>query len=134
MKKMGFFGVAEATTFIGEVTLAFATGFETVSGKSSEPVPHAAFAGSCAVGAGKSLLPGVQLIDTGGVEGYEGCAGVVGVVGLVGVVGVVDDMFETELHPVNRKAIEIKTDTPNNRFFAEMLTAARIYQPPEIEY
>jgi hypothetical protein len=32
MKKIGFFGVAEATTFIGDVTLDLSTGLETVSG------------------------------------------------------------------------------------------------------
>jgi hypothetical protein len=67
MKNMGFVGVAEATTVIGEVTLALAVGFETVNGKSLEPA-----GGAVAVGAGRSLVLGDQAIATGGVEGYEG--------------------------------------------------------------
>lgn len=65
MKKIGFFGVALATTFMGDVTVALSTGLETVSGKSFEP----AGGGTCAGGAGKGLLCGDQVIATGGVEG-----------------------------------------------------------------
>ena len=72
MKKIGFLGVAEATTLIGDVTLALATGFETVKGKSLDPAPHAVLEGFCAVGAGKALLLGDQLMGTGGVDGNDG--------------------------------------------------------------
>ncbi len=65
MKKIGFFGVALATTFIGDVTVALSVGFETVSGKSLDP----AGGGTCAVGAGNGLLCGDQIIGTGGVDG-----------------------------------------------------------------
>jgi hypothetical protein len=69
MKKMGFFGVAEATTLMGEVTLAAAVGFETVNGKSFDPFPQAELAGSCAIGAGSVLALGDHVIGTGAVEG-----------------------------------------------------------------
>jgi hypothetical protein len=69
MKNIGFFGVAEATTLIGEVTLAPAVGFEMVSGKSFDPVPQAVLAGSWAVGAGRLLVLGDHVIGTGGVDG-----------------------------------------------------------------
>jgi hypothetical protein len=85
MKKMGFFGVAEATTLMGEVMLAAAVGFETVNGKSFDPFPQAEFAGSCAIGAGSVLVLGDQVIGMGGVEGKEGCDGVGVGAGLVGV-------------------------------------------------
>jgi hypothetical protein len=61
-----------ATTVIGEVTLSPAVGFETVSGKSFDPLPQSEVPGSCAVGAGSRLLVADQVIGTGGVEGYEG--------------------------------------------------------------
>jgi len=65
MKKMGFFGVADATTLIGEVTLAPSVGFEIVNGKSFDPA-----GGGVASGAGNCwLLPGVHVIGTGGVDG-----------------------------------------------------------------
>ena len=66
---MGFFGVAEATTLMGEVTVAAAAGFETVKGKSFDPFPQAEFAGSCAIGAGSVLALGDHVTGTGGVEG-----------------------------------------------------------------
>ena len=69
MKKIGFFGVAEATTLIGEVTLAPAVGLETARGKSFDPLPQSDVPGSCAVGAGNRLLLGDQVIGTGGVDG-----------------------------------------------------------------
>jgi hypothetical protein len=69
MKKIGLVGVAEAVTVSGDVTLAAAVGLETVSGKSFDPVPHTEVAGSCAVGAGRSLLLGDHVIGCGGVEG-----------------------------------------------------------------
>jgi len=37
MKKMGFFGLADAATVTGDVRLAPSVGFETVRGKSFEP-------------------------------------------------------------------------------------------------
>jgi|SRR5215471_3463145 len=70
---MGFFGVAEATTFKGDVRLLPSVGFEIVSGKSFEP----AGGGTCAGGAGSLLVDGDHVIGTGGVEGYPGCGGVV---------------------------------------------------------
>ena len=69
MKKMGFFGVAEATTLTGEVMLAPAVGFETVKGKSFDPLPQAESAGFSAIGAGSALVLGDHVIGTGGVEG-----------------------------------------------------------------
>jgi hypothetical protein len=69
MKKIGFVGLAEATTFIGEVTLAPAVGLETVRGKSFDPVPQAEVAGSCAMGAGRLLVLADHVIATGGVDG-----------------------------------------------------------------
>jgi hypothetical protein len=84
MKKIGFVGLAEATTFIGEATLAPAVGLETVRGKSSEPVPQADVAGSCAMGAGRLLVLADHVTGTGGVEGYEGCDGVLGGLGGAG--------------------------------------------------
>jgi len=68
MKKIGFFGCAEATTLMGEVTVEEFVGLETVSGKSSDPPGG----GTCAGGAGKSLELGDQVMGTGGVEGYVG--------------------------------------------------------------
>jgi hypothetical protein len=64
MKKIGFVGVAEATTVKGDVTLAPAVGLETVNGKSFEPA-----GGGVAVWAGSRLVPGVHQIGTGGVDG-----------------------------------------------------------------
>ncbi|HZW80241.1 MAG TPA: hypothetical protein VFF50_07210 [Candidatus Deferrimicrobiaceae bacterium] len=69
MKKIGFFGVAEATTLIGDVTLALAVGLETVRGKLFEPLPQSAVAGFWAVGAGKLLLLADHEMGTGAVEG-----------------------------------------------------------------
>jgi hypothetical protein len=37
MKKIGFFGVADATTLIGDVTVELLAGLDTVSGKSVAP-------------------------------------------------------------------------------------------------
>jgi hypothetical protein len=45
MKKIGFFGVADATTLIGDVTLAPALGLEIVRGKLFEPLPQSAVTG-----------------------------------------------------------------------------------------
>jgi hypothetical protein len=65
MKKIGLVGVAEATTFNGEVVDSPVVGLETVNGKSLEP----AGGGSCAVGAGRGLVCGDHVIATGGVDG-----------------------------------------------------------------
>jgi hypothetical protein len=72
MKKIGFVGVAEATTLIGDVRVTFADGLETVSGKSLDPLPQPASSGATAVGAGSGLVEGDHVIGTGGVEGYVG--------------------------------------------------------------
>ena len=65
MKKIGFVGVAEATTVRGEVTVAPVVGLEIVRGKSSDPLGG----GTCAGGAGRGLVCGVHVMGTGGVEG-----------------------------------------------------------------
>ncbi len=65
MKKIGFFGVAEATTLSGEVDVVPSVGLEIVRGKSLEP----AGGGTCAGGAGRGLEDGDQVIGTGGVDG-----------------------------------------------------------------
>ncbi len=62
---MGFFGVAEATTFNGDVTVDPSVGLETLSGKSLD----GAGGGTCAAGAGRVLVPGVQVIGTAGANG-----------------------------------------------------------------
>jgi len=65
MKKMGFFGVADAVTLKGEVTLEPSSGIATESGKSFDP----GGGGTCAGGAGSGLVDGDQLIGTGGTDG-----------------------------------------------------------------
>ncbi|HXM67654.1 MAG TPA: hypothetical protein VN911_13045 [Candidatus Acidoferrum sp.] len=67
MKKIGLFGVADATTLMGEVTLAPSVGLEIVKGKSFDPA-----GGGVARGAGSLLVLGDQVIWTGGVDGNEG--------------------------------------------------------------
>jgi len=100
--------VAEATTVSGEVTLELAVGFETVNGKSLEPA-----GGAVAVGAGRSLVLGDQVIGTGGVEGYEGWDGVGVGVGIG--VGVVVEVFGLPPHPaVNRDKKATKKVAANN--------------------
>jgi len=80
MKKIGFFGVAEATTMAGEVTVAPSDGLEIVSGKSFEAVGG----GTCAGGAGSGLVCGDHVIGTGGVDGAGDGGGLpVGGVGLL---------------------------------------------------
>jgi|ERR1700733_12715662 hypothetical protein len=125
MKKIGFFGVAEATTLSGEVTLTPAVGFETVSGKSFDPLPQSEVPGSCAVGAGSRLLVGDQVIDTGGVDGYEGWVGVVGEVGVV--------MLEGALHATSERLKSMRREIPQNRISQNQLPptaamTARIHQ------
>jgi len=58
MKKMGFFGVADAVTLNGEVTLEPSSGFATDSGKSFDP----GGGGTCAGGAGNLLVDGDHVI------------------------------------------------------------------------
>ena len=111
MKKIGLFGVAVATTLIGDVRLAPAVGLETVRGKSFDPVPQSTVDGSCAAGAGKLLVLGVQLMETGGVEGYEGCVG--GGVGLgMGVGAGAGDVFESLPQP---DKIRLSVNRANNK-------------------
>jgi len=74
MKKIGFFGLAEATIVAGEVTVAPSDGLEIVSGKSFEAVGG----GTCAGGAGSGLVCGVHVIGTGGVDGTVGGGGLFG--------------------------------------------------------
>ena len=62
---MGFWGVADATSFTGDVTVAPSVGLETESGKSFDPDGG----GTCAGGAGSGLDEGDQVTGTGGVEG-----------------------------------------------------------------
>lgn len=72
MKNIGFFGVALATTFTGDVTVLFGAGLETVSGKSLAPFFQGAVAWSSAVGAGRLLWLGFwkgHVICSGGIEG-----------------------------------------------------------------
>jgi hypothetical protein len=64
MKKIGFVGVADATTLIGDVTLAPSVGLDTVNGKSFEPA-----GGAVATGAGRLLVLADHVIGTGGVDG-----------------------------------------------------------------
>jgi hypothetical protein len=64
MKKMGFVGFAEATTVIGDVTVAPSDGLEIDKGKSVD----AAGGGTCAGGAG-NVLDGDHVIGTGGANG-----------------------------------------------------------------
>jgi hypothetical protein len=89
MKKIGFFGVADAITTSGEVTVSPSVGLEMVSGKSFDP----GGGGTCAGGAGRELEPGVHVIGTAGAKGKVGCAG-------AGVML----LFLLEPHPVNRLA------------------------------
>jgi hypothetical protein len=63
--RMGFAGVAVATTFAGEFTVVLFPGLEMVSGK-SEP---GGGGGSCAGGAGKELVCGFQVGGFGVGEG-----------------------------------------------------------------
>jgi len=55
---MGFFGVADAVTLNGEVTLEPSSGFATDSGKSFDP----GGGGTCAGGAGNLLVDGDHVI------------------------------------------------------------------------
>lgn len=95
MKKIGFLGLALATTFKGDVTVEFAVGFETVNGKSFEPFFHGAVLSFSAGGAGTvGSADGVQVMLSGGIDGKLGCEGFVGA-GLLFVV------FMLAPHPVH---------------------------------
>jgi hypothetical protein len=86
MKKMGFFGVAAATTFRGDVTVEFDVGFETLRGKSLEPFFQGAVVSSSAVGAGSGLEAGLEMghvMGSGGMEGKFGCGGAGGGPGML---------------------------------------------------
>jgi hypothetical protein len=78
IKKIGFFGVAVATTFKGEVTVELAVGLETLRGKSLEPFFQGAVVSSSAGGAGNWLEAGLEtghVICSGGMEGKFGWGG-----------------------------------------------------------
>jgi hypothetical protein len=78
IKKIGFFGVAVATTFKGEVTVELAVGLETLRGKSLEPFFQGAVVSSSAGGAGNWLEAGLEtghVICSGGMEGKSGWGG-----------------------------------------------------------
>jgi hypothetical protein len=76
MKKMGFLGVEEATTCMGEAVLPPSDGLEMVSGKLFEPWGYGGSqvedGGSQAGGAGSELFFGDHVIGTGGVAEYDG--------------------------------------------------------------
>jgi hypothetical protein len=107
MKKIGLVGVADATTLIGDVVLAPGEGLETVSGKSSDPVPQSELAGSCAVGAGNLLVLADHVIATGGVVGKEGEVGVGLGVGVGVGAGVVVVALGVPPHPIRKVPAEI---------------------------
>jgi hypothetical protein len=65
IKKIGFLGLADATTVAGEVTVPPSLGLEIVSGKSFEPLGG----GTSAGGAGNGLVCGDHVIGTGGTDG-----------------------------------------------------------------
>jgi len=69
VKKIGFVGVADATTWIGDVTVDPLVGLDTVSGKSVAPFAQSVPCGGTAVGAGSALDDGLHVIATGGTEG-----------------------------------------------------------------
>lgn len=70
---MGFFGLADATTVAGEVVVPPSVGLLTLRGKSFDPLASGGaqleVGGVHAGGAGNGLLPGDQVIATGGVDG-----------------------------------------------------------------
>lgn len=130
---MGFFGVADATTVIGEVVVALLMGLETVRGKSFDPLGSGGVqlevGGLHAGGAGNWLVLGDHVIGTGGVDGYEGCAGGVEVVGGIVVVVVVLEPVPQPARMRGNRVREIVATT------ADLRTAtgtARIHQPPKV--
>ncbi len=127
VKKMGFFGVAVATTLIGEVVVAPFRGLATLSGKSFDPLGSGGVqeevVGSHAGGAGNRLVLGDHVIGTGGVDGYDGCAGGAGVVGVVVVV------LELVPQPTRARANRVRERVART---VDLRTAAHIHQPPRI--
>ena len=123
MKKIGLGGVAEATTLIGEVTLAPDDGLDTVSGKSFDPAPQADVEGLSAVGAGNKVVLGDQLMATGGVEGNE-LGGGVGVGVGVGVGGGVM-FFEVPPQPASMRLNTSRQTASNNRNLLTLVVLPR---------
>src|SRR4030088_2676207 len=108
MKKIGFFGLAEATTMAGEVTVAPSDGLEIVSGKSFEAVGG----GTCAGGAGSGLVCGDHVIGTGGVDGAGDGGGLpVGGVGLLFGGGIIVAFGALVPQPASTSVTPPKTTT-----------------------
>src|SRR5579862_800075 len=133
MKKMGFFGVADATTVMGEVVVALLVGFETVSGKSFDPVESGGVqvdvGGSQAGGAGNKLLLGDHVIGTDGVDGYDGCAGGSAVVGVVVVV-----VLEFVPQPTSARATRVRKIVARTADPRTATGTAHIHEPPRISF
>ncbi len=104
---MGFFGEAEAITFKGDVTVDPSIGLETLSGKSLEGVGG----GTCAGGAGKGLVEGVQVMGTAGAKGRFGWGGGVVVLAL------------PEPHPANTA---VAATNENARTMREWIVRLRV--------
>jgi len=119
---MGFFGVAVATTFMGDATLAPSVGLDTVRGKSLEPFGYGGVqgdsAGIHAGGAGSELFEGDQLIGTGGVEGYEGW------LGATAILEFVPQEARARLNDVRKTICEIHDERATKE-------TACIHQPPK---
>src|ERR1700747_3298049 len=133
MKKMGFFGVAVATTFIGDVVVASLMGLATVSGKSFDPLgsggSHVEVGGSHAGGAGNRLVLGDHVIGTGGVDGYDGCAGGGAVVGVVVVV-----VLEFVPQPTSARATRVRKIVARTADPRTATGTAHIHEPPRISF
>lgn len=128
---MGFFGVADATTVIGDVVVALLVGLETVRGKSFDPLGSGGVqvevGGSQAGGAGNLLLLGDHVIGTGGVDGYDGCAGGGAEVGAVVVV-----VLEFVPQPTRARTNTMRRIVART---ADLRTAtAHIHRPPRISF
>ncbi len=115
-----------AAILIGDVTLDPSTGFETVSGKSFEPLGSGGVqvevGGSHAGGAGIELVLGDHVIATGGVEGYVGCRGGGVVLPMVGLVPQPMDKDMSVKKTKNRDSHSKERRKPNRT----------IHQPPRI--
>src|ERR1700739_1795735 len=132
MKKRGFFGLAVATTLIGEVVVAPLMGLATVSGKSFDPLgsggSHVEVGGSHAGGAGNRLVLGDHVIGTGGVDGYDGCAGAAGVVGAVVVAVVLEFVPQATRARANR----VREKAPSTADLRTATGTVYIHLPPRI--